>query len=74
MSGRRRAPGRRRQRDVCAEAGGIDDGVRNGRLTAGHASDLLSWPGLVVTGEARLEHALPMRDGLCHPRTTGTTT
>ena len=28
---------------------------RNGRLTAGHASDLLSWPGLVATGEFDLE-------------------
>jgi AcrR family transcriptional regulator len=28
-----------------------------------------------ISGEARLEHALTiMRDGLCHPRTTGTTT
>jgi len=28
---------------------------RNGRLIAGHASDLLSWPGLVATGEFDVE-------------------
>jgi uncharacterized protein (TIGR00255 family) len=28
---------------------------RNGRLSAGHASDLLNWPGLVTTGEVDTE-------------------
>jgi len=28
---------------------------RNGRLAAGHASDLLNWPGLVTTGEYDVE-------------------